>query len=142
LTRAAGSVTGFGVNRSGSKILSFFVEIQKFVCYNFKMEKGRTYGSPFRRCSHLRGQVLNERGGIQAMTSGQILFTSGLVLLALTVVLAIIFALKKPQYKPENEAVKDSLNTQKLRNGYPTVQVATQRDGGETEKLSDKTESI
>lgn len=56
------------------------------------------------------------------MTTGQMLFYSGVGLLVLTILLAIVFLVKKPQYIPEQVGVgpDGSNQTQKLRNGYPT----------------------
>lgn len=52
------------------------------------------------------------------MTTGQLLFWSGAALLALTGLLAIIFAIKKPKYTPE-EAVTaiGAAPTKRLRRG-------------------------
>ena len=55
------------------------------------------------------------------MTVGEIMFCGGVALLGLTVLLAIVFAIRKPKYKPQNltaEAV-----TEPVRNGYPTQKV-------------------
>lgn len=87
------------------------------------------------------------------MTTGQILFYSGVGLLGLTVVLAIIFAIKKPQYKPGNVVYSAADgNTQKLRNGYPTDPLTIRRKTGaagagagyeETERIAvEQTEKI
>lgn len=66
------------------------------------------------------------------MTTGQLLFWSGAALLALTGLLAIIFAIKKPKYTPE-EAVTaiGAAPTKRLRRGQtvPTSPV-TQRPAG------------
>ena len=51
------------------------------------------------------------------MTVGEMMFCGGVALLGLTVLLAIVFAIRKPKYKPQNltaEAV-----TEPVRNGYP-----------------------
>ena len=53
------------------------------------------------------------------MTTGQLLFYSGLGLLGMTILLAIVFAIKRPVYSPEN-AVDFEEKTEPLRNGYPT----------------------
>jgi len=83
------------------------------------------------------------------MTTGQILFYSGIALLALTIILAIIFIIKKPKYTPESAAYDTSAleRTQGLLNGYPTdrmtirrdspQQALLARDSEETEPLSD-----
>lgn len=69
------------------------------------------------------------------MTMGQLMFGGGAALLVIAIVLAIIFARKRPQYEPEGvmrEVQPD--NTQRLRNAYPTEEVTAQ----ETELLEDK----
>lgn len=64
------------------------------------------------------------------MTTGTMIFFSGVGLLILTIILAIIFALKKPQYIPEKAAYDggDSKRTQKLRSGYPTNRLTIRRE--------------
>ncbi len=64
------------------------------------------------------------------MTTGQLVFYSGLVLLGLTIITAIIFVGKKPRYTPENAAYSetDGKNTQRLRNGYPTDRLTIRRE--------------
>lgn len=64
------------------------------------------------------------------MTTGQLVFYSGLVLLALTIIAAIILILKKPQYNPENAVYSgaDGKGTQKLRSGYPTDRLTIRRE--------------
>lgn len=85
------------------------------------------------------------------MTTGQILFYGGTALLALTVVLAIIFIIVKPKYKPEGGTYDGAGPdiTQKLLNGYPTDRMTIRResprhsapDSEETELLfGDRTE--
>ncbi len=64
------------------------------------------------------------------MTTGQLIFYSGLALLCLTVLTAIVFIVKRPKYRPEN-AVYESAEagqTQRLRNGYPTERQTIRRD--------------
>ena len=58
----------------------------------------------------------------QDMTTGMLLFYGGFVLLALTIILAIIFALRPPKYTPENAAISapGDLQTQPLKNNYST----------------------
>ncbi|MCI9332957.1 MAG: hypothetical protein HFG05_12460 [Oscillibacter sp.] len=82
------------------------------------------------------------------MTTGQLLFYSGLVLLGLTVITAILFLLKKPKYIPENviyEEMKTG-HTQRLQNSYPMERVAICREPSvepvETELLAEETASI
>lgn len=63
------------------------------------------------------------------MTTGQLLFYAGIALLALTVILAVIFLIKKPVYCPENAIYAGSTGqTQKLRNGYPTDRLTIRRE--------------
>ena len=71
------------------------------------------------------------------MTTGQLIFYSGVALLVLTAIVTIIFLVKKPKYIPENT---ESGQTQRLRNGYPTER-QTIRRGGPAEPL-DSTELI
>lgn len=68
------------------------------------------------------------------MTTGQILFYGGVALLALTVVLAIIFIIVRPKYKPEVEAHQggDAGRTQPLLNGYPTDRMTVRRESAKT----------
>ena len=56
------------------------------------------------------------------MTTGQLLFYGGAALLGLTVLLAIIFIIKKPKYTPETAAYSgaDPGRTSSFLNGYPT----------------------
>ena len=65
------------------------------------------------------------------MTTGTLLFYGGFALLALTIILAVIFAVRPPKYKPESAAVTapGRLQTQPLRNGYPTVNPTGQQRG-------------
>ena len=66
------------------------------------------------------------------MTTGQLLFWSGAALLALTGLLAIIFAIKKPKYTPE-EAVTaiGAAPTKRLRRGQTVpVSPVTQNPAG------------
>lgn len=53
------------------------------------------------------------------MSTGQILFYAGVALLIVTVILAVFFFVKKPQYTPEG-VVSGPNQTQRLINGYPT----------------------
>lgn len=63
------------------------------------------------------------------MTTGEIIFYSGLGLMVITAVLAIIFWFVKPQYKPENTAYEGgSPGTQRLRSGYPTDRLTVRQD--------------
>lgn len=63
------------------------------------------------------------------MTTGQITFYSGVILLALTIVLTILFIIKKPKYIPGNTIYGEmDRSTKKLRNGYPTDRLTIRRD--------------
>ena len=64
------------------------------------------------------------------MTTGQLLFYGGVALLGLTVILAIIFIIKKPKYAPESTAYAeaDPGRTHSLRNGYPTDRMTVRRE--------------
>lgn len=63
------------------------------------------------------------------MTTGQIVFYSGVTLLALTIILAIIFIIRKPKYIPGNAVYGEAdRNTQKLHNGYPTDRLTIRRE--------------
>ena len=86
------------------------------------------------------------------MTFGQILFYSGIGLLGLTIILTIVFIIKKPKYTPESEAYSglDEGQTQRLLNGYPTDPVTIRRDSSqevvrqseETEIMTDKSTEL
>ena len=56
------------------------------------------------------------------MSPGHILFYCGAGLLGFTVILALVFLIWRPKYRPENVVYQDaeSGETQRLRNGYPT----------------------
>ena len=56
------------------------------------------------------------------MTTGELVFYSGVGLLAFTLVLAVIFAVKRPKYVPESlsHTPGGAESTQRLRSGYPT----------------------
>ena len=63
------------------------------------------------------------------MTTGQMMFYGGVALLAVTIILAVIFMVKKPVYHPENAAAMPNDNrTRPLRNGYPTDPLTVRRD--------------
>lgn len=63
------------------------------------------------------------------MTTGQIVFFSGVALLVLTIILAIIFIIRKPKYIPGNAIyLETDKSTQKLRNGYPTDRLTIRRE--------------
>ena len=63
------------------------------------------------------------------MTTGHLLFYSGIALFAFTVILAVIFALKKPKYDPTSTAsTGGDGGTQKLRSGYPTDRLTIRRE--------------
>lgn len=64
------------------------------------------------------------------VTTGQLVFYSGVGLLVFTIVLGIAFWLKKPQYIPGNAAYDQGANrnTRKLRSGYPTDHLTVRRE--------------
>lgn len=63
------------------------------------------------------------------MTTGQLLFYAGVALLLVTVILAVIFLIKKPVYRPENVAYAETVGqTQSLRNGYPTDRLTIRKE--------------
>lgn len=67
------------------------------------------------------------------MTAGQLMFYAGIALLVLTVLLAVIFLVKKPMYDPERAAYSPGTSqTQKLRNGYPTARLTIRRERPES----------
>ena len=70
------------------------------------------------------------------MTTGELVFFSGVGLLLFTLVLAVIFAIKRPRYMPEELSHEQNPpgNTQKLRSGFPTEAVTRER-AGKTEKI-------
>lgn len=81
------------------------------------------------------------------MTPGELLFYGGAALLGLTVILAIVFLIAKPKYRPEYGTYDggDPGKTQRLLNGYPTDRVTIRREPArpqapagpeETEKLT------
>ncbi len=66
------------------------------------------------------------------MTAGEAMFYGGLALLAVTAILAVVFAVKKPQYRPGQVAPGDGGATVPLRSGYPTNTLTIRRDVPET----------
>ena len=66
------------------------------------------------------------------MTTGELVFYSGVGLLAFTVLLAVIFLIKRPKYVPESLShIPDGTGgTQKLRSGYPTETMTHERVSG------------
>lgn len=71
------------------------------------------------------------------MSSGNLVFYSGVGLLVFTLLLALVFLIKKPRYTPDQKTDTDQgvQRTQKLRNGYPTGSVPLFREASETEVL-------
>lgn len=65
------------------------------------------------------------------MTTGQLLFYSGVALLVLTILLAAVFSVKKPRYDPETAdgGAGETGSTRKLRSGYPTDPLTIRREG-------------
>ena len=70
------------------------------------------------------------------MTTGELVFFSGVGLLLFTLVLTVIFAIKRPRYMPEELSHEQNPpgNTQKLRSGFPTEAVTRER-AGKTDKI-------
>ena len=67
-------------------------------------------------------------------------YYSGFGLLAFTILLLIIFIVRKPTYKPENaDYIESGSGTQKLRNGYSTDRM-TKRVGQKS--VSESTELL
>lgn len=75
------------------------------------------------------------------MTTGQLLFYSGAALLAVTIILAVIFWKKKPEYHPENAVYEFAgmQKTQKLRS--PSAPTAQQPPEQETAKATELMET-
>lgn len=67
------------------------------------------------------------------MTTGQLVFYGGVVLLGLTILAAIIFLVKKPTYQPEDPIYETTGagRTQHLRNGFPTEKETIRRVSSE-----------
>ena len=57
----------------------------------------------------------------------------GVGLLLLTIILAVVFAIKKPKYSPESAVVDGDGRTTPLRNGYPTEPMTIRRDSAPKE---------
>lgn len=67
------------------------------------------------------------------MTTGQLVFYAGVGLFILTVVLAVWFWIKKPEYDPGGAAYMDgAAATQRLRSGYPTDRLTIRCQTAET----------
>ena len=67
--------------------------------------------------------------GGSAMTTGQLIFYAGVALLTLTMILLIVFAVKRPEYHPESGIYSGGDGTTiPLRNGYPTNPLTIRRD--------------
>ena len=85
------------------------------------------------------------------MTTGQLVFYSGILLLCLTLIIAIIFILKKPNYTPENAGYRTA-KTSQIPNSYPTERQTIRRGEQiksspptqleETEKMENETAAI
>lgn len=62
------------------------------------------------------------------MTTGEILFYSGVVLFVITIITAIVFSIKKPEYRPEKEIYRlNEAGTEQLMNSYPTNPLTVRR---------------
>ena len=71
------------------------------------------------------------------MTTGELIFYAGVVLLVTTIITAIIFVVKKPQYNPDKEIYRlHESGTEPLLNSYPTEPLTIRKTGME------KTESV
>lgn len=76
------------------------------------------------------------------MTTGQLVFCSGIGLLMMTIALAILFAVKKPNYNPESIAyIELGDHTQRLRSGYPTERLTIRREKRRTVEPSTVSEN-
>ena len=67
---------------------------------------------------------------MDGMSTGQLVFYGGAALLAVTILLAVVFLIRKPVYTPE-KAVYDGAaqnRTQPFRSGYPTDPLTVRRD--------------
>ena len=70
------------------------------------------------------------------MTTGQMMFYAGAGLLGLTVLLAIVFAIKKPKYQPQN--LTGESVTAPMRNGYPTQEVTREAEAAGTTEFMEE----
>lgn len=66
------------------------------------------------------------------MTTGELVFYSGVGLLIFTLLLAVVFLIKRPKYVPEQlgHLPDGTGSTQKLRSGYPTDPLTHRRETG------------
>lgn len=64
------------------------------------------------------------------MTTGQLVFYCGAALLALTVILIIIFAIKRPKYQPENAVVPPAAGVPPTNVGTATTAKASPASSG------------
>ena len=69
------------------------------------------------------------------MTTGELVFYSGVGLLIFTLLLAVVFRIKRPRYVPEqlSHLPGGTGDTQKLRSGYPTDPLTHRRETGGAE---------
>ena len=69
------------------------------------------------------------------MTTGELVFYSGVGLLIVTLLLAVVFLIKRPRYVPEqlSHLPGGTGDTQKLRSGYPTDPLTHRRETGGAE---------
>lgn len=76
------------------------------------------------------------------MTTGQLIFYSGIGLLITTIALAILFAVKKPNYNPESIVyIEPWDHTQRLRSVYPTERLTVRREKSRTVEPSTVSEN-
>ena len=63
------------------------------------------------------------------MSNGQILFFSGVALMAATILLAVFFLIKKPKYEPTKAVYQEAeeRENQRLRSGHATARTAQMR---------------
>lgn len=78
------------------------------------------------------------------MTTGQMVFYSGVGLFILTIIVALVFLIRRPKYIPEKAVYGAAVSnaTQRLRNGYPTEQVTIRRETVPADRETQATELI
>lgn len=76
------------------------------------------------------------------MTTGQLIYYSGIGLAVVTVIVAILFMIFRPKYKPGAATYSDDRAgvTLRLRNGYPTDKLTRRR--GKNNDSNEPTEII
>lgn len=78
------------------------------------------------------------------MTTGQMVFYSGVGLLVLTIIVALVFLIRRPKYIPEKAVYGEAASnvTQRLRNSYPTERVTIRRETVPADRETQATELI